>query len=169
MQLFDMDNYPKLKHYNTIIVTPDFVARFKAKVVRDDCMIDGCHIWTAYKATDGYGMIRNNGKMVIASRASYVIYNGEIPHGMQVCHRCDNPSCVNPAHLFLGSQSDNMKDAVAKGRQHYVKKTHCPQGHEYAGDNLYVRPNKAGRMCRICALKNNKFAVAAYKKRKKAS
>ena len=162
MQLFDMDNYPKLKRYHTIIVTPEFVASFELKVVRDDCMPDGCHIWTGSRNNAAYGTTRNNGKNVIASRASYVIYKGEIPHGMVVCHSCDNPPCVNPAHLFLGSQSDNMKDAVAKGRQHEVKKTHCPQGHEYAGDNLYMRPNKNdrnnknGRMCRVCLKTNDK-------------
>lgn len=152
MQLFDMDNYPKLKHYNTIIVTSDFVARFEAKVVRDDCMPDGCHIWTASKNKSdlGYGKIKNCGKYVLASRASYVIYNGEIPHGMQVCHRCDNPPCVNPAHLFLGTNRDNQLDAVAKGRQVHAAKTHCPQGHEYAGDNLVVDKQTNWRKCRIC-------------------
>ena len=154
MQLFDMDNYPKLKHYNTIIVTPEFVARFEAKVVRDDCMPNGCHIWTGAKNLLGYGSIKNNKKMVRANRASYVIYKGEIPHGMVVCHRCDNPPCVNPLHLFIGTDSDNQKDAVAKGRQAKAAKTHCPQGHEYAGDNLYLHPKRKNRICRTCRAKS---------------
>ena len=149
MQLFDMDNYPKLKHYNTIIVTPEFVARFESKVVRDDCMPDGCHIWTGLLNYKKYGWIQNNKKQVKAHRASYVIYNGEIPYGMLVCHRCDNPQCVNPAHLFLGTASDNEQDKMNKGRHHQRKKTHCPHGHEYAGDNLYI--DKDGhRNCRAC-------------------
>ena len=150
MQLFDMDNYPKLKHYHTIIVTPEFVARFEAKVVRDDCMPDGCHIWTVARIAKGYGRLSNRGKSVTASRASYVIYKSEIPHGMQVCHSCDNPPCVNPAHLFLGTNSENQLDAVVKGRQWQVAKTHCKRGHEYSGDNLYEGDNGKHRECRTC-------------------
>lgn len=162
MQLFDMDNYPKLKHYNRIIVTPEFVARFESKVIRDDCMPDGCHIWTAArgKAGLGYGMIRNHGKYVVASRASYVIYKGEIPHGMVVCHRCDNPPCVNPAHLFLGTISDNAKDSVFKGRSKNTQKTHCAQGHAYSGDNLVVYGQKNWRTCRICNNEKNRLYKA---------
>ena len=165
MQLFDMDNYPKLKHYTPIIVTPEFVAKFESRVVRDDCMSDGCHIWIGAKKAAGYGTIKNKGKTLNSHRASYTIYNGEIPHGMMICHKCDNPSCVNPAHLFLGSQSDNIKDAVSKGRLWQQKKTHCPEGHEYAGDNLYMR-SETKRACRIC---KNKSALISAQKRRLAS
>ena len=159
MQLFDMDNYKKLKRYHTIIVTPEFVARFEAKVVRDDCMTDGCHVWTSAKNNLGYGQFSYGGKSLRANRASFAIYNGNIPHGMHVCHRCDNPPCVNPAHLFLGTASENMRDKIKKGRDINSSKTHCPQGHEYSGDNLYLNPNRKNRICKTC----NKQSALKYR------
>ena len=157
-----MDNYPKLKHYRPIIVTPDFVTRFEAKVVRDDCMPNGCHIWIGATA-GGYGRIHNVKKTVQASHASFVIYKGEIPYGMLICHTCDNPPCVNPAHLFLGTNSDNQLDAVAKGRQAMVAKTHCPKGHEFAGDNIRIRTDRPGRTCRACI----RIASATFRDRQR--
>ena len=154
MQLFDMDNYPKLKYYRPIIVTPEFVVRFELKVVRDDCMPNGCHIWTASVNHKGYGTVGFNGKTYRAHRVSYTIYKGQIPDGLQVCHRCDNPPCVNPAHLFLGTQSDNEKDKIAKGRNSQLAKTHCPKGHEYAGNNLYLDKHNH-RSCRACQKNTN--------------
>lgn len=78
----------------------------------------GCWLWTAAKFKSGYGTIRDeNRKGLTASRASWLIHRGEIPAGMYVCHRCDVRSCVNPDHLFLATNNENMQDMVAKGRQ----------------------------------------------------
>lgn len=79
---------------------------------------DECWPWLAYTA-QGYGRINaggDNGKSLLASRVSWVLHNGPIPDGLFVCHKCDNPSCVNPSHLFLGTQRDNMRDCSSKGR-----------------------------------------------------
>jgi hypothetical protein len=64
----------------------------------------------------GYGVIRYAGRVQKAHRVSYTLNNSPIPDGMMVCHSCDNPSCVRPDHLFLGTQQDNMDDRMAKGR-----------------------------------------------------
>jgi hypothetical protein len=76
----------------------------------------GCRVWTAGKFKDGYGGYFLSGKMQRAHRVAWVAANGPIEDGLQVLHRCDNPTCVNPDHLFLGTIADNMKDRHQKGR-----------------------------------------------------
>jgi len=77
-----------------------------------------CWQWTGTKDRDGYGRFRIPGKGLRGShRIAWSLVNGTIPIGLCVLHKCDNPSCVNPDHLFLGTQQDNIKDMVAKGRQ----------------------------------------------------
>ncbi len=77
----------------------------------------GCLIWTGCTDGFGYGKIKVNGKMQPAHRFSYEQVNDYIPDGFFVLHKCDNPSCVNVDHLFLGTHQDNMDDMVAKDRQ----------------------------------------------------
>ena len=74
---------------------------------------ESCWLW---RNAAGYGQFSLHGKNVSAHRASWELANGQIDSGSFVCHTCDNPPCVNPSHLFLGSNSDNIKDSVSKGR-----------------------------------------------------
>ena len=82
----------------------------------------GCWDWVACLTESGYGQFGFNGKRRKAHRVSYELHVGPIPEGegchkICVCHKCDNPKCVNPAHLFLGTYQDNVNDKIAKGRQ----------------------------------------------------
>lgn len=76
----------------------------------------GCWIWSGCSCPQGYGKIPAKTGHYLAHRASYAAFVGEIPDGLYVCHRCDTPSCVNPAHLFLGTAADNNWDKSRKGR-----------------------------------------------------
>lgn len=93
------------------------IERFWPKVQKSD----GCWIWTASVTRQGYGHFKFRGKMDKAHRVSWILHNREIPDGMCVLHECDNPSCVNPGHLFLGSNDDNVADRVRKGRSGSAK------------------------------------------------
>lgn len=86
--------------------------RFEAKFIRGD----DCWEWTAAKHPFGYGNFWDGKGYTTAHRVSYLLYVGEIPAGICVLHRCDNPACVRPDHLFLGTHQDNIADKIAKGR-----------------------------------------------------
>lgn len=119
-----------------------------------------CWEWMGCLSTHGYGMFRMAWpeNAMNAHRASWLIHVGVIPDGLFVLHKCDNRSCVNPDHLYLGTVNDNFQDWIKRGRGRVFLmgdttnryKTHCPKGHPYEGNNIYHMP-RGGRQCRQCA------------------
>ena len=77
----------------------------------------GCHLWQRAKTTRGYGKLAVNGKLVAAHRFAYIRANGDIPEDLVVMHKCDVRNCVNPEHLTIGTQQQNVEDMCSKGRQ----------------------------------------------------
>lgn len=121
--------------------------RFFAKVQVSEP--DRCWLWTGRRSPRGYGVFWLDGKNRRAHRVSYEMHIGAISDGVFVCHECDNPPCVNPAHLFLGTHLDNVRDMCVKGRHAESQRTHCPGGHAYNEANTYIAKN-GSRHCRVC-------------------
>lgn len=111
----------------------------------------GCWLWSGDSVKGGYGRIGNNGRKWLAHRLSYIIFNGKIPNGLTVDHKCVQPNCINPQHL----EAVTMKENTLRGNSFAIKnknKTHCPRGHEYNTENTYL--HKDGRReCRTCIRK----------------
>ncbi len=102
---------------------------------------DECWEWTRMRrqGTHPYGLLYVNNRQRRAHRIAWELANGPIPDGIEVCHRCDNPPCCNPAHLFLGTQRDNMDDCVAKGR--HISQNPEPRSR---GDDHWTRRGRQG-------------------------
>lgn len=94
-------------------LTPE--EKIRSHVIKNDNT--GCLVWSGKSFNQqGYGIVRHNGRNTSAHRLAWILANGPIPEGLHVCHRCDNPPCCNPEHLFIGTRKDNMQDCLAKGR-----------------------------------------------------
>lgn len=93
----------------------------KERFLRKVRLTSKCWEWIGGKCSGGYGSFVVRGKVCVASRVSFELFKGDIPGGLNVCHSCDNPGCVNPEHLFLGTDFDNNRDREIKNRGNHAK------------------------------------------------
>lgn len=143
----------------TLFMATTIVERFWARTWVDD----GCWIWYGPTYPNGYGYLHANRPLrttIGAHRVSWIIHFGPIPDELHVLHKCDNPPCVNPEHLFIGTPQDNVDDMIQKGRNYTFKprygqdnhngaKTCCKRGHEFTPENTKIQSN-GNRACRTC-------------------
>ncbi len=120
---------------------------------------NGCWKWLSTKNCFGYGRLFSDNKEYKAHRVSWELKFGPIPNGLFVLHKCDNPECTNPDHLFLGTQRENMNDCLNKGRHSNAAKTHCKHGHEFNKKNSYFYKNRNSRLCKICKNKSRRKRI----------
>lgn len=133
--------------YERVIRDPD--ERFKEKVFVTSC---GCWIWLGKPDKDGYGIFFIDGKQVKAHRYSYIKKRGPIKKGLEIDHLCRIRCCVNPGHMEAVTHKKNM----SRGKFANSRKTHCPKGHPYSGDNLFINKSNGGRQCKTCMKRNRK-------------
>jgi hypothetical protein len=118
-----------MKHYKRLYMhgSPHANSRcfsIKDKIERYSTPVPecGCWLWTGSVDKSGYGTTKLDGKWRTMHRLSWEYHNGQIPKGLQVLHKCDVPSCINPEHLFLGTQKDNVHDGIRKGRYPHINR-----------------------------------------------
>lgn len=139
-------------------ITNSIEKRFWSKVSKKRY----CWFWTGYKEKSGHGKFRLTSSVVIgAHRISWILFNKKMPTNM-VLHKCNMPNCVNPKHLYDGTQAQNTRDSVKDGTHFEASKTHCNIGHKFTKGNTLIVA-KGAKRCREC----NRIRCLEYSRRRK--
>lgn len=153
-----------------LLLVPTWTERFWSRVQKAE---SGCWEWQGTKFNTGYGQFCVAGLTRSAHRVCFELTKGLIPEGLLVRHTCDNPGCVNPAHLLLGTIKDNTWDMINRGRSALRSptagvrhKTHCKQGHALSDDNLLTVKGKTIFTCRICVRERQRQHYERRRKKK---
>lgn len=110
----------------------------------------GCWLYQGKIHASGYTVASYRDKSYNTSRVMWLALRGPIEGRLDVCHTCDVRNCINPDHLWLGTRKQNLLDMADKKRGNKASVTHCPRGHEYAGDNLRKHKGSRRRGCKLC-------------------
>lgn len=125
------------------------VERLLTKIIKTSDP-NSCWLWTGCISPQGYGQFSLNKHRWQAHIAAWHLLKGPVPDGICVLHKCNTRSCVNPDHLYLGTQADNARDLINTGyKPPGRQKNYCKHGHEFSGDNVYLDP-QGHRRCRTC-------------------
>ena len=135
----------------------------KTKDIRWDVKENGCWICTSHFTTiKGYPIIHRKGFSRNMCRYIYACFHGEIQKGMQVLHKCDTPSCINPNHLFLGTNADNVKDKTSKNRQSHLPGEKHPMAKLTEPQVLQIINNKTAKCRDLAKVFNVHYSTIAY-------
>jgi len=130
---------------------PTTFSRFWSKVsIGDDCWL-----WQGAKDTCGYGNFNLSGQYWKSHRLAYTFFRGPITEGFELDHLCKTRNCVRPSHMEPVTHRVNVLRGECFSAKN-AQKTHCPQGHPYSGDNLYINPSSGGRCCKSCNVNRNR-------------
>lgn len=154
----DVSNIDKSDPYSFVVSHRDRIKRFLLDRVSFEPN-SGCWIWENNTYSNGYGRAHIRPFEISTHRLSWMLFKGEINNDLHVCHKCDTRLCINPDHLFLGTNFDNMHDKIKKGRLNYPNPvTVCKHGHSFdeANTKYYFVNGKQHRACRSCSQKHTK-------------
>jgi len=153
-------------------IPPIAQARFW-KFVQTHDSAHRCWDWLGVRGSEeGYGQFQFENRVFVATHVALALDGRGVPVGLFACHACDNPSCVNPSHLFVGSQTDNMQDRKRKGGYKSFRegtRTHCKRGHELKSESVYLsrEGHISCRLCRKAATDKSNAKIALVRKQKR--